>query len=391
MSGLKRIAVFFAVLAVLIALSEGGMYLDYSKVSDMELVRTVAIDMDGENVLLTASTGIGINGETSLISGAEAGSIAAAVNSLRRGAEEKEPYFSHVENLVIGEEAAKSGIDRYLDYIGRAMELRMDVNVFIVLGTTARDFILNAATDDSSASDMLLFLRKNIDMQTKGHVYTGGDIIARLAESGCALIQAVRLDPHEELGEFAEMIVEPAGLAVIKNGRMEDCLSVDSSAAACVMDGKASYEAVDVVTGEGVVVSLGVKDADVDIIPIFDGENLSRIEIKIDLSANIEQVCGTVSIESGALRQELKTRLEELARTRTEELINSAKELNADFLRIGQRAEMKHPYKLKEMYENWEDEFPTVETVVEVTAVIERSYDLLDPAETGGENKDGTG
>ena len=155
MYGMKKMLFLFLAAALTVVIGSSGISADYSEVADLELVRTIAIDRDGEKLTLTACSGMGLEDETALISSIDADSLASAVNLLRRSGSRREPFFAHVEHLVIGEDALKNGngISPYLDYISRSLETRMDTNIFIVRGVSAKDFVLNRRTKNKTDTE----------------------------------------------------------------------------------------------------------------------------------------------------------------------------------------------------------------------------------------------
>ena len=388
MYGMKKMLFLFLAAALTVVIGSSGISADYSEVADLELVRTIAIDRDGEKLTLTACSGMGLEDETALISSIDADSLASAVNLLRRSGSRREPFFAHVEHLVIGEDALKNGngVSPYLDYISRSLETRMDTNIFIVRGVSAKDFVLNSADDKSAAADMLSSLVSDVDMTTLGHVFTCGDVTARLASEGVALIQAVTLDENDDLGSYGEKMIVPAGFGIIKGDKLLGFTDEDATKGACILKGVAGFETVDIETDGGVTVTLGVKSVKARIKPAFSDGGIKEVGILLNIRANIEQADGTVSLTDEGLRKELGDKLSEIEKNRVSAAIEQAKELDADFLGIGQKIEFYHPVRFQLSGIDWDSAFKNTPVYVTADIWIDRSYDIINPAGVDGES-----
>lgn len=385
MKGLRNILIFFAVCAAFIALGVGGISADYSEVADLELVRTIAVDKEGDNVVLTVSSGTGAEGDKAKITGTEAGSLATAINELRRGAFAREPFFSHVEHIIIGESAARDteGIKPYLDYISRSTDMRMDTNIFIVKGQTARSFLIETTGENTTAADMLSFLEKDVDKTTSGHVFTCGQVSAALAEGGVALIQAVTLNGETSLEDQAQMVI-PDGFAIIKDGVLTDFTSLSQTKGICIVKETAKFETVDMKIAGGSV-SLGVTGVKTDIDAEFSEGGLSSVNITVDIDANVEQMSGVGEITEASFRKELCDMLSETEKRRITLALQGSVASDADFMDIGQSIKLKHPYKYGDLKNSFIEELKNAQVNIQVNVTIQRSYDILDPNDVDGE------
>ena len=209
-----------AIAATLLFLT-GGISEDVKEVSDLELVSVIGIDKDGENVVLTTSAALDGDLERIVISGTEKESLLEAISDLCHSASVREPFFAHVENLIIGEDAARdeNGVAPYIDYITRNLSIRLDANVYIVKGGTApRFYCENRGEECVHLSGMLGYIQEDVNMSTEGQVYTCGDVAGSLIEGTPVLLQAIEIKPEEEMLENSEEVISPMGFAVVNGG-----------------------------------------------------------------------------------------------------------------------------------------------------------------------------
>lgn len=383
---MKKLA-FIIVAAAVCAAGIFGVSADYSEVADLKLIRVLAIDGNDDEITLTACSGSSSADKEVIIAGTTEKSLSAAINSLRRSATNQEPYFAHVEHFIINEDAAMSDklLGEVLDYINRSLETRIDTNIYIVRDMSARELILSAAEKNGAAAGMLSFMKQVVDETTSGYVFGCGEITANLAASGTALIQAVRLNTEDELGENAGGKIDPAGLAVIKDAKLVGFLNDDETRGACIIGDVANYSVIDIDLNSGDRVSLGMKEVGAEVLPVFNGDTLEKIEIKVKVSANIEQCGPGVEISSEKVRAELRDKLSQVQKYRLESTIKISKEMGIDYLRMGEKIEFRHPIKFSKIKDKWQSVFVNVPFEIKVETKIERTYDIENMPNMDGE------
>ena len=154
----KRIAA--AVLAALMSAalascSSVTIYSQQREPDDYILIQAIGIDWTDGQIAVTASTGTGLDGEEPKIFEAKNATLSQAVNDIKYGYLKEEAFFSHTSQIVIGENAAARGIEEYLDYTARNINMRLSSNIYIVQGGTAGELIKEADGGSISATDML--------------------------------------------------------------------------------------------------------------------------------------------------------------------------------------------------------------------------------------------
>ena len=112
MPGLKRICAAVCCAVQLLCLSGCAgttIFSDFHEIEKIEIIRTLGIDVGEEGVCLTADSGVGLNGTPPRLYHQQAPTLAAAVSILENTYPDRQPFFTHAENLLIGEEAEYGG------------------------------------------------------------------------------------------------------------------------------------------------------------------------------------------------------------------------------------------------------------------------------------------
>ena len=174
-------------------ISSGG-----TEVEGLMLIRTVGIDTSNGSstekpARITVCTGVGLNQSPPKIISREDTSIAAAVENLKYNATGLEPFFSHTQQVLLGETAAERGFSAAMDWMLRSMEIRLDTEIYVVRENTAEAVLNGTEGTTTSVSDMLSLLRETASNTGEGYVYNCGEIASSLLANGNALILAVEL------------------------------------------------------------------------------------------------------------------------------------------------------------------------------------------------------
>ena len=364
---------------VIAALSIKGMSAGYIEVSNLELIRTVAVDKSDSGVTVTVSGSVK-EGEKVRVSEKTAPSLASALNSLRRGAMEGEPFLAHTEHIIIGQEAAQDpdGIMPYLDYINRSTDMRLDTSVYIAKNSSAGDIIKSAAEKGDTVDDMLTFLKEDTDSTSTGHVFSCGDVLRSMTETGGALVQSVELRGGEDMTET----IVPSGFAVMIDGVLSGYTSQPETKGICGIMETAEEETIDIPISGGQV-TVGITELTPEVDGDIDGERIKSINIKISAKAAIEQVSGMVRISDGGIRESIEASIADIMESRTRLALLGMQNTGRDYMGILKDLELKHPYKFRKI-SSMEDSLRYAGINIEADVHIERSYVTTDPEQDGG-------
>jgi len=359
---------------------------NYREVEDLELVRTVGVDLyETGGVTLTVGTASSASDPPRFYQSSGA-SIAAVVNEMQRLPLGKEALFSHTAHFVFSEKAASKGLDGYLDYIERSPDMRLDTYLFIARGGTVSDLMTGVTGKKSGVSEELSFLADNMANLGSGYAFTCREVAAGLCEGGVALIQAVNTKEHKVLFEGqAERALMPDGFAVIKDGRLVTFLNGQQSFGAALLLNKVKSRTM-TATADGCELTLTVNKAKADYTPEFSSSGeIEKVKAVITLDANIISVDGGALISRRDIRDAAMRSLSEQVKEAASAALEASATLNADFLQLQKSLSLKSPKKLAALEDRWDTLYPEIDFELEAEINLSRTYDIEDPLNVSGE------
>ncbi len=382
----KAICALLAVGLALTATSCSGLTLfsNYRRLENIELVRTVTADRDGDGVNVSVYGTAGEQSEARMYE-RSGPSVGVAMGKLILMPLGREAILSHTETMLIGEELAEISIRECLDYVERFSEMRLDTGILIVRDGTARDLLAGLSGSDTPASDTIAGLSLNIAKVGEGYFFTAREIASSMADNGCALIQCVRGVKEEKLFEArGDLNLEPAGFAVVKDGAVCQYLTDEETLGVILLLGKYKSRNVDLALPDAAV-TVSVDLAETDMKPVFDQDGrLAELRVKLSLRANVINIAGEADITDEAVRRECERELTEIMTGAVRAAVRRSQELKLDYLDLEGVIRRSSPLKFEDMPDAWEDVFPDLPVTVEGSGVLARTYDIADPPELSG-------
>lgn len=367
----------------------GGMtlYSNYIELEDLNLIKTVGVDGTAEGVRVTASTGLGLNGSAPKIYVSEGKTLSQALNSLRHAQIGKEIIFSHIENIIIGEKNSDGIIGECVDFLVRSVSIRLDSRMLIVRGGTAQELVMSTAGQNTSASDMIETMNKNIQRLSEGYIFTCLDIAILLENTGRAVIMAVRVIDSDELSEGApEKMISPDGFGIIKDGRLTGFAERDEAKGVCILMNRAKAGNITVENDFGDIVTLGITSVRTEYEPEFDdGGRLIRVYVNIKAAGNIVEGVTEEKGDGADYKSGVADAFSRQILEAAESALRSSVMADIDYMEIGKQAEIKAPVKFKKMDSDWQDIFSDTEFRIKVESTVKRTYDTDEPLNLSGE------
>lgn len=373
-------AALAAALALLLTGCGGGTLLPYAReMADMAMLRAMGLDAGEGRVELTVSTGRrsgGFDGERkdALVLSAGGKSIASACLAVQ-GLGDSYVFYGYVDQLLLGEELARQDITRALDYLLQSPELDLGVQLWTVRGSTARQALQNAG--DGGAARRLSQLQTDGELGAAGISRTAGEVLTALADGGSTYLPVLDLVSAEEGdgGEGAEMVLRSGGYGVVRQGRLVCFLTGDAALGLELLEGHGAGRIADVELPGGVRASLRVDGTNLKCKAVFQGEELTGLEVLCTVEARVLQ-SGQVLKEDEL--EQLRRELERLEGERVVRALELSQYWDADFANLRRRAGLSDPAHWAAIRAQWEELFRSLDIRVEVRCGVER------PAGTAG-------
>lgn len=321
---MKRLGILFILFAFasLAGGCQGSIYSNYRDVERLRPVQTLGIDASAGTVTVAVAAGEGQGEAPPSVLKQSAESVEAALVQLQNAFPEAQPYYAHVQYILLGSEAATAGMDAWLDWIERSPSLRLDAAIYIVRGS-ASELMLSAAAEHGGTSEKLASLDSELRELGEGVVVSVRSLAAALAANGTGLCSAVEaVDEADDIRFDDSAAIQPAGFAVFQNGALCAFIEQDDAAGVLLLLGQTGGARLTVKTDSGIAaVRLGCASTNVE---FAEG----RAAVHCDVEAVLVEAAASPDID--ALNAAIAAALTEQA----ERVVALEASLGCDFLDI---------------------------------------------------------
>lgn len=356
---------------------------DSREIDQLELVETVGIDATRELTTVTASTGT-LSGEPVLLKNT-AVTVSRAVREMQNYTDRQYIFYGHAAHILIGEAAARQDLNRFLDYIERDSEVRLDTKLYIVQGGTAEDAISAVSNEEETAGELLESLDRDVQLLSESYVFNCGEVAQMLAKRGCALVAAVMLENVENiLDSDNSTTIQSTGYAVIQGEKLRCFLDTNLSRGVNLLIDRTGSDVVEAPDGAGGWFAARLTGSETKYTPVFEDGKLSKVKLDVTLHCNLDELHTPLDIYDGAVIRKLEEGVSVVEAWRIREVLNRMQTLCCDFCDLQTRVRKASAWRFDRMGEPWETIFPTLEFEVSVKTMLERTYDVgLSPLGNG--------
>ena len=326
------------------SLSLGGCALLPSALRGMEalaVVQALGADREGDGVRLSMVTAADSSrGEGPVRMSGSGATIAAAAEDAAAHAAEEKVFCAHTGYVLLGEESAREDVTALLRWVCRSREIRMDVPLLIVRGASAEKALLESGGERVGAAELLDALASSAPARLGGELPSVARIAGRLESGGCAFAAAVACTPSSELEDGERpLTLAPAGLAVLKEGKLAAFLDPDEAVGADLLLGARGEHSFVVTDHAGQRVTLQTAPGRTELRVIRGGDGSPEaIEATICLSAAVAELDGKGNLSDGDYADELAALLERELLRRAGAVLRLEHVLGADLLSLPSRA-----------------------------------------------------
>lgn len=354
---------------------------DRTEINDMAIVTAAAIDKsENKQIELsiqvfiprTLSTGGGSGGggagggHLTLVRSGKGIDIADAMSKLQ-GKLPRKIFWGHCKVYLFGEDMAKEGIAKEIDFLVRHPEPRNRADIYVSKGR-ALDVLNIYPPLERYSSEVI---RELSDLHI-GMEVTLVDLRKMLrGEGGAAALPMIDIQKPKKGEE--ELAVAPYifGTAIFKKDKMIGHISEQATRGVMWLTNEIQTTTVTVKDKHGVV-SLNPIREDTKLIPKVENGKwkiIAKIKTEGDMVQN-----GThlnfmnpqlLKIAEKALQKDIETRIE-LALRKVQ------KEMKADVFGFAQQFHRYYPQQWRKVKDHWDEVFPQVEVVMDIQAYIRR-------------------
>lgn len=350
-------------------------WLPYAReMGDTALLRTMGLDGGGERIELTVSTGSRSGGQGALVLSAFGTSVPAAALAVQ-SLGDSYVYYGHVDQLLLGEELLLGGVAPVVDYLAREAELGLGVQLWAVRGGTAGQAIRTAG--GQGVPERLAQLNTDSELGAANISRSAAELMTVLARGGSTYLPALELLSAREGdgNEGGERTLVPNGYAILRQGKLVCWVDDDTARGIELMEGQAFGQVADLTLPDGTEVALVVDEVRTRCRPVFQGEELTGLDVMCDLTARVAQTGRRLNEDD--LRQ-LQQHLERMEGERMVQALELGQYWDADFLGLERRVQMTRPDRKNAVREQWGEAFRSLNIRVDVRGTVERSFGMMD-------------
>jgi len=395
---MKRLLIIIIAASMLLS-GCSSIYINYREVEQMLVVETMGLDLCPKGILLSLapSTGNTAIKPPSCLSGT-GNTITTAMERIRNYSCEEELFSGHINHVIIGESAARNGLDHYLSYICSAPNIRIDMPMFILKGGTAAEAMSYIGTDNKGISEILRSIQANLDDRADGYVFSSADVVRNLERNGSALVCALEYhtaaesageknssDNSQESASGSEeeksivKTVSAAGYGILRGSKLCAFADMDQAIGAAFIMGKIGLCDIDVQDQNGSLVTLEIESGSCDINPSWDDSgNLYGINISVNVKASVVEIAGSGDLNDAGYANYLTAQLEAAVSEKISSVLQLSRRLGADFLGLGEKVELKSPREYRAMNADFSRLLPSLELRISVSGDLSHTNDIKD-------------
>lgn len=358
----------------LCALLTGCSALPYAhQIDKTVLMEVLGVDAGvGETVTVTAASGARSGEQDPLVLSAQAGTISAARADMGQRGEDF-VFFGDVEQVLVGEEEARRGLEPLLGHMARDPELRLEAELWVVKGTEAAQLLLEAG-EGESLPERLSAMSRNAELLGGPRPQMARGALTDLLENGATLLPALeRREAEDGQGAQGEYVLEAAGYAVIRDGVLQGFTDQAAAFGADLLRGMGKGQVLELSGPDQGYTALKITGVKTTFRTVFEGETIVGLRVACALETQAVELSGTAARLGEEDRLALEEELSRLAGAAMEAAMDQFQSLRADAIHLLDRVALAVPWKQAAMEEQWWQAFPRLTLEVEVEATVARS------------------
>lgn len=296
---------------------------------------------------------------------------------------------SHIKFFVIGEETARTDIDKALDEISKDKEMRPSSHMYLIKDMKAYEFLENIVAFEYELSDKLESMEKKSGNKTIIKPLTISELLSgKLSDSGIYLIPTLNyVTADDNLSIIKEEGIEEAkklekqfdfyGYGIMKDSKLVDFLNEDQATIYNMLMNYTKGGNIEIETDSNEIISFSINNISTSYDFVFEESGaLNTVNISVKFKSDFEEIYNEDNPTSNEKIKEYEKLQNEKIENEVKELVQKTKELNLDILNIEGKLKLKHPYKYRKVKDVFKS-YSKINITVEVQSQIERTYDVV--------------
>ena len=345
-----------------------GIGTNYRAIENLKLIHTIGFDTHKEGLQLSVSGGESENQGIVRFS-ASGKNISDALATVQKYSTKEELYYAHTRYILVGEDYAKNGLGDVMQYLESSNQLRSDLPLFIIKNGQAKDLIEHAGGTNNSTFEVLEAVVRDCTVRGDAYPFTCGDIASFSAEYGSALACALNIVPTKEINKKADddqLTPIISGFGVIKDGNLVGYLSEDAAKGVCLFLDKLGTGEI-TITANKLPVTVRIRSVDTTLCPTFGKQGtMTNLTIKMDIEATLEEHEQHAKVDF----EELNHSFSLTAAQWIEEILQTMRNTQSDFLGLGSRIAISYPKEWENKPLSWESQLKTLSMNTDIRCTV---------------------
>ncbi|HZH58783.1 MAG TPA: Ger(x)C family spore germination protein [Metabacillus sp.] len=290
-------------------------------------------------------------------------------------------YLAHLREVVFGEELAKDGIGKALDFISRDHEMRTDFYITVAKGSTAADILnVQTAIEKVPANKLFNSLENSENVWAATKTVQLDELINSIVSKGKEpVLTGIYSYGNSEYGSNIENVhnVSPETglrldyLAVFKKDKLIGWLNMDESKGFNYVTDTIKNTVVTIETDDGKVSIETLRSKTKVRGKMNKGKPV--IDITIDTEGNLADVESSIDLSKPENVDKLEKEYQNNIKEKVQSSIKKVQEeFQSDIFGFGEVIHRADPKAWKGIEDNWDEMFTNLDINVEVKAEIRR-------------------
>ena len=283
---------------------------------------------------------------------------------------------SHLEYILIGEDTAKENLDYFIDYYTKKPGIKLNVYTFITKNMSSEKFIekiLSSKIDAETRLDGLVNDKTQLSSMTKKNLKDIMQLFYSENKTGLIPVLAIEESPVKNNEEKYTFGFD--GLGIIKDGKLIEELPYSLVRTYIILTGNLKISDIEITDENNNLSVFSIKNSKNKISFEFDENNIpEKIIFNLEIETNFEETSAKNNILNDENINNLNKYQSEKIKSEIEQIIELSKNINADFLNLGESLSIQHPYKWHFIKNNWQNIFNNIEFETNVNVKTKRYF-----------------
>ncbi|MDR2531797.1 MAG: hypothetical protein LBC82_03035 [Oscillospiraceae bacterium] len=348
-------------LAVVAAMNRESSFPRMTEITLAEPVFVIGIDRQpgGSGVIVSivyekieASDEGGDSPNQKYTDSAEGSSVAAALETLKKRFP-REMAVSTADYFLIGEAAARDGLEEHIAFLSDNNTLRLSASVFIVKGAARGAVTACEILTETKTLDILRNYGEYSGINAVSSRMRFYELLGEIASRNAFTVPSLVIKEHDN-----RQIAVPSGYAIIKGDVLQGFLDEASARGYNILRNKSVFSVVELAK---INAAARLENAKCRISFNWDGDNLTGIVINADVFTSVIGGDADYLIE----KEQSRIIFGEIQRA-----VEASKRYNCDFLGFGEALRMRHPIRWEGLKNTWEEIYDRTPIKINVNSHI---------------------